>query len=188
MPLEQARKPNRRWIWYFVVVGCLTVLATTILVVFNRAQQLTPEQLEAARKLWDEKRPADYLLTYTKLGSATGTFIVTVRKGKVVAVVMRQNVTKDGQVQVLEQRLEPRLYRDYDMDGLFNDIEVFLDRAAKKDSPRTFLRATFDARNGQLLWFVRSVMSTGERIEIRVQPVQPPPPEPSAHMWDADVP
>jgi hypothetical protein len=181
--LDQGRTPNRRWIWYFVVVGCLTVLATTILVVYNRAQQLKPEQLEAARKLWDEKRPADYVLTYTKLGSATGTFVVTVRKGKIVSAIMRQNVTKDGEVQVVEEPLEPRLYHSYDMDGLFNDIERFLDLAAKKDSPRTYLVATFDPRNGQLVRFVRSVMGTGERIEIQVQPILPPPPEPSAHRW-----
>jgi hypothetical protein len=181
MTLDQARIPNRRWIWYFVVVGCLTVLATTILVVYNLGQQLKPEQLEAARNLWEAKRPADYVLTYTKLGSATGTFVVTVRKGKVVSANMLQKVIKDGKAELVEEQLEPRLYRSYDMDGLFNDIERFLDLAAKKDSPRTYLVATFDPRNGQLLRFVRRVMGTSERIEIDVQPIQPPPPEPSAY-------
>src|SRR5947209_14393116 len=100
MATDSGRKPSRGWIWYFVIVAALTVLATTILVVYNLRQQLRPEQLAAARPLWEQKRPPDYVLTYTKKGGATGTFIVTVRKGKVVSVLMREEMVKDNEVQV----------------------------------------------------------------------------------------
>ena len=108
MATDPGRKPNRGWIWYFVILAVLTVVATTVLVVYNLRQQLRPEQLAAARKLWDEKRPADYVLTYTKKGNATGTFVVTVRKGKVVSVLMREEVKKDNEVVIVEQPLERR--------------------------------------------------------------------------------
>jgi hypothetical protein len=184
MTLEQGRKPNRRWIWYFVVVAGLTVLATTILVVYNLGQQLTHEQLDTARKLWDQKRPPDYVLTYTKSGSVTGTFVVTVREAKIESVLMRQNVVKDNQVKVVEQPLQREQYGSYDMDGLFHDIERFLDIDAKKGSPRTYMVATFDPQNGQLRRFVRRVMGTSNRLLIEVQPIQAPP-QPAAYLAPA---
>src|SRR5687767_5525703 len=56
---------NRNWIWYFVVLGILTVLATAVLVAYNLGQQLKPEQLETAQRLWREKGPRNYHLVYT---------------------------------------------------------------------------------------------------------------------------
>jgi hypothetical protein len=187
MALDKERKPNRGWLWYFVILAVLTVLATTILVVFNLGQQLKPEQLAAAQKLWEENRPADYVLTYTKKGNASGTFIVTVRHGRVVSVIMREEVVKDNEIQVVEQPLERRLYRNYDMVGLFNDIERFLELDAKKGSSRTYLRAKFDPKNGQLRWFVRSVMGTRDRVEIEVEPIQPPSPEPASEVVPGEI-
>jgi len=171
MATDKPRKSSRGWIWYFVILGALSVLGITILVVYNLRQQLKPEQIAAARKLWEEKRPPDYVLTYTKKGDASGTFIVTVHQGKVVSVIMREEVVKDNQVQVAELPLERRLYASYDMAGLFDNIERFQEMDARKDSPRTFIRATFDPQNGQLLWFVRRVMGTRDRIEINVEPI-----------------
>jgi Family of unknown function (DUF6174) len=175
------RKRNRGWIWYFAILVVLTVVAITILFVYNQGQQLRPEKLEAARKLWEEKRPADYVLTYTKKGDASGTFVVTVRQGKVVSVIMREEVKKENEVQVVEQPLEQRLYHTYDMEGLFDNIERFLELAAKKDSPRVYLFARFDPKNGQLLKFARRVMGTAQHVEIDVEPIQAPAaPEPAA--------
>jgi hypothetical protein len=169
---EERGKPNRGWIWYFVILGGLTSLAITVLVLYNLRQQLKPEQLEAARKLWDAKRPSDYVLTYTKTGAVTGTFIVKVRKGKVVSVDMRQEVPGEQAIKVVE--LERRLYRDHDMGGLFDAIERFLEMDAQKDSPRPYVRALFDPHNGQLRQYVRRVMGTRERIQIDVEPIQTP--------------
>src|SRR5712664_2552474 len=70
------------WVWYFVVLGVLTVAACTILVWYNLRQQLKKEDLQAARAQWQQNRPSDYDLTYTKRGSASGIFFVKVRNGK----------------------------------------------------------------------------------------------------------
>src|SRR5919204_5077799 len=85
-----APQQSYRWVWYFVVLGVLTIAACTILVWFNLRQQLKKEDLQAAHALWKQKRPPDYDLTYSKRGSASGKFFVKVRDGKVV------NVTLDG--------------------------------------------------------------------------------------------
>ena len=60
-----------RWVWYFVVLGVLTVSACTILVWYNLRQQLKQEDLQAARALWKLNRPPDYDLIYSKRGSAS---------------------------------------------------------------------------------------------------------------------
>jgi hypothetical protein len=174
MSTDSPPRASRNWIWYFVVLGSLTLLAIVILTVYKYNQglrrQLTPERLDAARKLWAEKRPPDYVLTYTKKGSATGTFVVTVRQGKVVAAVMYEQDPRDHQEKTIP--LEERLYRDYDMAGLFNNLEDFLKIAAQKDSPKTFLTASFDPNTGQLRRFVRSVAGKHEGIEIDVEPIR----------------
>ncbi len=168
MSLDAPRKSSRGWIWFFVILVALVVLAVSTLVIYNLRQQLEPAQLAAARKLWEEKRPPDYVLTYTKKGDASGTFIVTVRNGKVASVVMEEEKGNDK----VQEPLPQRLYEHYDMNGLFDDIERFLDVRARPDSPRTFMTAVFDPRNGQLLRFVRSVMSTGKRVQIDVEPIR----------------
>lgn len=171
MSLDAPRKSSRGWIWFFVILAALVVVAVTTLVVYNLRQQLEPAQLAAARKLWEEKRPSDYVLTYTKKGDVTGTFIVTVHKDKVTSVIMEEDKGNEK----VQEPLQQRLYDHYDMSGLFDDIERFLEMRAKPDSPRTFMTALFDPRNGQLLRFVRSVMSTGKRIQIDVQPIRTEP-------------
>src|SRR4051812_32165483 len=83
---------NRGWLWYFILLAVLTIAATTILAVFNLRQQLAPEQLEAARKAWQEHGPADYSFSYTVKrddvgGSSTDHYFVKVRGGKPVEVL-----------------------------------------------------------------------------------------------------
>src|SRR5437660_4110363 len=61
-----ALKPRRSrgWIWFFVVLGALTVTAIVVQVWFNVQQQLTPEMLAEARAKWKKKGPKDYDLEY----------------------------------------------------------------------------------------------------------------------------
>ncbi len=66
--IMNAPRRNRGWIWYFVILGVLTVAAVGVLVTFNVQQQLKPEQVEAARRLWEAKGPPDYDMTYTQKG------------------------------------------------------------------------------------------------------------------------
>src|SRR5262249_4483768 len=72
--LMDSPRPNRGWIWFFVILIVLTVTSITIMIVYNLRQQLKPEQLAQARALWEQKGPADYDLDYTQVGSASGTF------------------------------------------------------------------------------------------------------------------
>ena len=51
------KRPNRGWIWFFLVVIVMAVTAAAITWSANIRQQLTPAQLAAAQKLWAEKRP-----------------------------------------------------------------------------------------------------------------------------------
>jgi hypothetical protein len=171
MSLDAPRKTSRGWIWFYVILAVLVVVAISTLILFNLRQQLTPEQLAAARKLWGEKRPRDYVLSYVQKEETSKWFIVTVRAGKVASVVMEQQVGD----QKVAQPLEQRQYQYYDMDGLFDSIERFLEMRSKPDSPRTFMTAVFDPKNGQLLHFVRSVTSAGKRVQIEVEPIKTEP-------------
>jgi hypothetical protein len=156
-------KKNRRWIWFFVVVFTLAILATVTLVVFNLQQQLTPEQLAAARKLWSEKGPRDYTMTYTtRVNEDTNLnhYWVKVRGGKVVAS------TYNGSPEPSE------LLHYRGMDGRFDDIERFMKLDSEKGSPKVFVRAIFDGQNaGALRSYVRRVMGGRQRVEINVDPL-----------------
>src|SRR4029077_9572557 len=106
---------NRGWIWFFVILGCLTIVAITVQVWFNAQQQLTPELLGQARRSWNERGPHDYDLEYQfKKDDSTDKYQVEVRGGKVVLA------TRNGQVE------EERLYRYADMRALFRFIEDYL--------------------------------------------------------------
>ena len=156
-------KKNRRWIWFFVVVFTLAILATVTLVVFNLQQQLTPEQLAAARKLWKEKGPRNYTMTYTtRVNEDTNLshYWVKVRGGKVVASKYNGN----------PESSELLHYRG--MDGLFDDIERFMMKDSEKGSPKAFVLAIFDSQNaGALRKYVHRVMGGRHRVEINVDPL-----------------
>lgn len=153
----KAARPNRNWVWFFVVLVVLAVLAIGVELWFNLRQQLHRPDLEAARMLWNQKGPRDYDLEYTKRGSASGTFVVRVRGGRVASATM------DG------QPMEPRLYPYADMGGLFDDVERFLEMDSAPGSPRSFTKAQFDPVDGHLMYYVRSVMASRQRIEIVVR-------------------
>jgi hypothetical protein len=164
---SEARLPqrNRGWIWFFVILGCLTVAAIVVQVWFNVQQQLTPELLAAARQKWTEHGPRDYDLEYQfKKIDSTDTYQVQFRGGKVILSI------ENGQ-------LEPeRLFHYRDMRALFTFIEEFLDQDRQPGRPRTYVTASFDAKDGHLLHYARSVMgvmSKRERQEITVLKLQP---------------
>jgi hypothetical protein len=150
---------NRGWIWFFVALVVLSAAAITALVTYNLRQQLTPEQLDAAWRLWKEKGPADYQLTYTVQvrDQAKEHWLVRVR-GKEVELVTRNDV------------LLPRArYPYYGMDELFAQVQRFLQMAREPGAPRTYIRAIFHPDDGHLCWFIRSLMVSQERVEITVE-------------------
>jgi Family of unknown function (DUF6174) len=160
----QAPRRNRGWIWYFVILTLVAVGATATVAIYNWNQQLTPEQLEKARKLWQEKGPKDYELRYTThTGVGTGEqethYVVVVRGGKVRSVTVNNTI-----------HLKKEQFHRYGMDGLFNNIEDFLEYDSKPGRPKVYKVAHFSREDGHLIRYVRSVMGSGERVEITVEP------------------
>jgi hypothetical protein len=153
-------KKNRRWIWFFVVVFLLALLATVALVVFNLRQQLRPEQLAAARKMWAERGPRDYTMAYTTRVNEEAEpahYWVEVRQGRVV--LSKYN----GQPE------PPERYAYRSMDGLFDFIEKFMQMDSEPGALKTYVRGIFDdQKTGGLRWYVRRVMGSRQRVEITV--------------------
>ena len=154
------------WLWFFVILVLLTVLATVILVRFNLWQQLQPDQLARARQLWKEKGPHSYRLVYSKKiteesrESRTEDYDVEVRDGVVAQIKVNG-------------RLEPaNRHPSHTMDDLLNLVAANLERDQDKGRPRTYTRALFQGDNGGLRWYVRRVMGSKERVEIEVMDKQ----------------
>jgi len=162
---------SKNWIWFFGILAVLAAAALTLSLAFNLRQQLKLEDVVQAKKLWQSKGPADYVLEYTKILESRGSdkttnqFVVTVRKGRTVAVVLKQ---KSPGLDDAEQSLPARQYSYYGMDALFDDLEALLEQDAKPGRPRTFNRAIFDSQDGHLIHFTRSISAEGVRLEIRV--------------------
>jgi hypothetical protein len=168
---EGMSSKNHGWIWYFVIVFVLAIVATGVTIRYNFAMQLKPEMLEKAQALWYEKGPKDYLLAYTikvntvsKAGSSESEthFLVRVKDGKAY----------EAKVNGIAQASERMGY--YGMQRFFQDIERFLEKDAEPGQPRTYTRAVFDPKTGALERYIRSVMSTGDRVEINVAPLKSP--------------
>jgi hypothetical protein len=155
---------RRTWIWIFVVLTALGVLAVGINFGYNVQQQLSEAELQKARELWEQRGPRDYRLR------------VQVRRhspvaGDLVHVENYSLVVRDRKVveaTVNDRELERRLWDEFDMNGLFDSIEEFLRQDRRPGQPPTFLKGTFDRKNGQLLKFIRRVRSSNQRLEIVV--------------------
>lgn len=157
-PDETALAPRRSrgWIWYFVILAILAIGSAVTLVTYNLQQQLKPEQLAAAEEKWTKNGPRDYDMEFTKQGSATGTYQVHVRNGKVVYA--------EPDERSLEQK---RAY--YSMAALFGYVAEFLKEDSQPGARRTYAVAQFDPNDGHLIHYVRRVMGTNQRLEITVQ-------------------
>ena len=130
------------------------------MIVFNLRQQLKPEQLEAARKLWETNGPKDYVLKYSihvYQDQRTDHYLVRVKQGKAYEAIVND----------LPQSADRMGY--YGMEALFNYIERFLEIDAEPNAPRTFARARFDEKTGALRDYVRRVMGKSDRVEITVE-------------------
>jgi hypothetical protein len=148
---------RRAWIWFFAVLAALTLTAIVLQVWYNNHIELTPERLALARSLWRANEPANYDMRYVirKLDSIE-TYDVQVRNGKAVKVICNG------------QPLEERLFHYSEMPALFGYMDDFLEQDLRPGRPRTLAKATFDASDGHLLHYVRSVASKRERQEITV--------------------
>jgi hypothetical protein len=151
-----APRQNRGWVWYLVIVAILAVGSAVTLVTYNLRQQLKPEQLAAAQEKWAKNGPRDYDMEFIKQGSATGTYRVRVRDGKVVYA--------EPDERSLAQK---RAY--YSMPALFGYVADFLKEDSQPGARRAYAVAQFDPNDGHLIHYVRRVMGTNQRLEITVQ-------------------
>jgi hypothetical protein len=142
---------SKRWVWFFLLLGTLTVSGVVIGVWSNLQQQLTPEKLAAARAQWTEKGPRDYELDYeVKRGDRPDP---SPQVGEKYTVIV-----KDGKAVS-----PPPPGRFGSLDDFFDWIEQRLRADREPGAPRVFAVLTF---HGDELHYVRSVMTTRERIEI----------------------
>ena len=123
--------------------------------------------------------PKDYDLDYTiKKMDSTEQFQAQVRHGQAISVIMNGRIP-----------LESRLYPYHTMPALFGFIEEFMEQDRQPGKLRTFTSVSFDAVDGHLIHYVRSVAgmrpflsteiaSKRERQEITVRltplPAKPP--------------
>jgi hypothetical protein len=174
-PAGGGRRRSGSWVWFFVAVIVLTIIAIALLWFFNVKQQLTFEQLQAARQRWDQNRPTDYDLTWTKTGSAAGmvfndSFLVRVRHGEVQSVLMRQEVPDNGTAKRVERKLPERFYDRYDMGGLFADLKGFLKaKADQAGRGRVSLTARFDPGDGHVEGYIYINPQNSQRIKVMVE-------------------
>ena len=64
--LSPPRPKNHGWIYFFVFVFLASVFVALFMIWYNRSIQLTPEQLDAAKKLWQESNITNYNMIYKK--------------------------------------------------------------------------------------------------------------------------
>jgi hypothetical protein len=164
-PPSPLRPRKHAWVWFFVILAVLALAAIVILIRYNLSQQLTPERLEKAWKLWEEKRPPNYVLTYTKEGSTTGTVVVVVRDGKVKSVVLPEKKIKNGREETVKVKVREDQYDRHDMSGLFQDLKGFL-AIKKKEGTNVFLRASFDPDDGHIREYTYSNSRGRQRIQV----------------------
>jgi Family of unknown function (DUF6174) len=161
-PPPTPKKKNHAWIGFFAFLIVASVGVTAFMIWYNLSIQLKPEQLEAARKLWQETGPKSYNLVYTERHNEekTNTFAVKVRDGKVDEVLMNGRPLEKTE----EQKDDPRIY--HSMDAQFRMIENFMKLDQKPDAPRVYVTAIFDEKNGAVLRYIRRVMGTTKRVEM----------------------
>jgi hypothetical protein len=159
---------NRRWVWFFAALAVLSVAAAAINWTYNARQQLTPEQLAAMMKLWDQAGPADYDLIVEKTVSSAAADVPELRDR--IEVQVRGKKVVAGTINGMP--LEKRLLAEYDVPGWFGFVEDFLRIDTAPGARRTFRVAEFDAHTGQLLRFRRRVSGSRERQEtvLRLTP------------------
>src|SRR5947209_4221955 len=119
----QSANRNRNWVWFFAALAVLSVAAVSINLLYNRAQQLTPERLQAAQDQWDRGGLRDYDLAIEKTVSSAAAGAgedVTDR----ITVAVRGGQARLGMLN--GQPLEPRVVREYDMAGWLAFVEEFL--------------------------------------------------------------
>ncbi len=150
----------RSSMWFFGALAVFAVIAVTTPIVYNLSIQLTPQQLDAARSLWEQNRPDDYDLKYWVLdgvGPVRTEVAVVVRAGRA------QSFERNGERVGVEEAGR------YGVTALFDLMEENLRKDSGPGAPRVYACAFFDPKDGHPTRYVRRVRQTGERYEVIVR-------------------
>jgi hypothetical protein len=172
------RTKSKRWIWFFVALAVLGLLAIGINLGYNLGEPLTPEKLQAARELWQQRRPADYdlkILTIQAGATMRNRYALKIRAGKIVEFLVNDRtpeplLNREGQEDFAAERYQ---VEEYDIDGLFDAIEKLMtdDRKANRSN---FTRARFDKTDGHLQYYQRQVGGRqAQQIQVELKRVPP---------------
>ncbi len=173
--LSQTRdsvRRSRRWIWFFAPLAVLGLCAMIIPWVYNLWQQLRPEQLAAARALWDQKGPRDYDLEYViKEDDKPGADPSASPEIENISVRVRQ-----GKIESATRNSKPVPREDekrFGVEALFELIQGNLDRDGQPGQERSYAHARFDKQDGHPIHYVRRVMGSRQRMEIIIELASP---------------
>ena len=174
---------NRNWIIVFAALGIMGALAIGINWTYNAGEPLTPEKLKAARDLWERSRPPNYDLkitvtkTYASSDGTSGTqvdkYAVKVRNGQIADFLLNgqppEPLDDKGERNFARER---ELRQGYDIAGLFDSIEEFMEKDRREDR-KTFIRARFDKADGHVVQFTRQYQGRREQhIQVELTRVK----------------
>ena len=141
----------RRWVWFFSLLALLGAGAVVAPWLYNLHMQLKPEQLDAARRRWQENGPADYNLELHQKEDegAEEVCLVKVRGGRVAGVVVNGKPLPASELAALAKE-QPLTVPD-----LFDAIDAGLEEDLSGGKRRNYATARFDERTGCPLRYVR---------------------------------
>ncbi len=160
----------RTYVWFFLALAVLSVIAIIVPIVVNLSQQLTPEQLAEAKARWEKNGPADYELTYFERIDSEDVpayYEARVRKGELVRLSVKE--PERGTREINLERLSPERRRSYTVAGLFEQMEEH-----QESDRRNFATARFDPTLGYPLRYIRRIRGTKSRLEwvnVTVKPL-----------------
>jgi hypothetical protein len=142
------------------LVGLAALLTVPVVYVLTRketGEPLTPERLEAARALWNEKGPRSYVID---VDVRDAHHRVEVRDGKVVSM------TTDG------REAPERLHEYWTVEGMFRSLSEELSNLRRPEGPfgvsdpaEVTLRVAFDGGCGYPARFLRHVQGQTRSVD-----------------------
>jgi len=146
--------------WLGTTIGC------------DRGQDVTPEAIAEAKRLWSEAGIRDYELDWSTTGPNNAHYIVTVQSGEVRKV---DAIEPNGR----RVELHPGAPRFFGVDGLFVTISDELAQL-KTETPfgqpkgtKVAMRFHPDAKLGYPHWYRRDVLGTPLAVTIDVNKLVP---------------
>jgi hypothetical protein len=164
MTSSPVRPKTRR----LILLGSLAILWSTLGFGCRGGQDVTPDAIEQAKRLWKEAGIRDYELELDwRTGPEISHYIVSVKDGEVREI---ESALTDGR----RIELHPGSPRYFSVDGLFLTIADEL-ALLKTDRPfgqppgtKVVMRFKADPKLGYPLWYRRDVLGTSQSISIDV--------------------